>query len=101
MRDDSHIQATLQEAAHYENIAAQRKTDAANLEMDTARERNRPFHLLRPAMFPDGNQWCALYGENLQAGVAGFGESPHLASIDFDVNWLNPGRFPHATTQEP
>ena len=24
----------------------------------------------------DGDQWCALLGENLQVGVAGFGDSP-------------------------
>ena len=23
----------------------------------------------------DGDQWCALYGEDLQVGVAGFGET--------------------------
>jgi hypothetical protein len=24
----------------------------------------------------DGDKWCALYGENLQEGCAGFGETP-------------------------
>jgi hypothetical protein len=47
----------------------------------------RPSILLRPALVIDGNQWCALYGEDLQAGVAGFGESPALAFSDFDRNW--------------
>jgi hypothetical protein len=32
--------------------------------------------------------WCALYGENIQDGVAGFGKSPSLAMIDFDANWF-------------
>jgi hypothetical protein len=27
--------------------------------------------VLRPRIFIDGNQWCVLYGENLQDGVAG------------------------------
>lgn len=49
----------------------------------------RPFMLLRPRMFPDGNQWCALYGDNLQEGVAGFGDTPEQASIQFDVQWRN------------
>jgi hypothetical protein len=35
----------------------------------------------------DGNKWCVLYGENLQDGVAGFGDSPDLASRDFDRAW--------------
>jgi hypothetical protein len=52
-------------------------------------ERKRPFMLLRPRMFPDGDQWCALYGDNLQEGVAGFGDTPDKASRDFDIQWLN------------
>ena len=52
-------------------------------------ERKRPFMLLRPKMFPDGDKWCALYGDNLQEGVAGFGNTPNLASIQFDIEWLN------------
>lgn len=56
---------------------------------ENATELNRPFMLLKPKVFPDGNMWCALYGENLQAGVCAFGETPHQASIQFDVEWLN------------
>jgi len=32
----------------------------------------------------DGNKWCWLFGDNLQDGIAGFGDSPHLAAIDFN-----------------
>jgi hypothetical protein len=32
-------------------------------------------------LFKDGNQWCALEGENLQEGTAGFGTSPSEALI--------------------
>jgi hypothetical protein len=42
---------------------------------------------MRPAIYPDGDMWCALYGEDLQRGVAGFGETPELACADFDRNW--------------
>ena len=52
-----------------------------------AGEMQRPFVLLKPSMKPDGDHWCALYGENLQDGVCGFGETPDLAAIDFDKNW--------------
>ena len=52
-----------------------------------ALEAQRPFMLLRPRIYIDGNQWCALYGENLQDGVAGFGDSPELAAWDFDIAW--------------
>ena len=53
----------------------------------TQYEQQRPSVLLRPKLHPDGNTWCALYGEDLQAGVAGFGETPKLAMIDFDKNY--------------
>lgn len=33
--------------------------------------------------YPDGNAWCVLWGKNLQDGVAGFGETPYLAVLDF------------------
>lgn len=43
--------------------------------------------LLRPAVSIDGNKWCVLYGEDLQNGVAGFGDSPYLAMLDFNAAW--------------
>lgn len=39
---------------------------------------------MRPRLYIDGNQWCALYGENLMEGVAGFGDSPAAACYAFD-----------------
>ena len=32
----------------------------------------------------DGNQYCWLFGENLQVGIAGFGDTPYLAMLDFN-----------------
>jgi hypothetical protein len=55
----------------------------------TAAEQRRPCVLYRPALSIDGNQWCALYGEDLQSGIAGFGDTPHLAMLDFDNTWMN------------
>lgn len=46
-----------------------------------------PAAVYRPRMFIDGNQWCALYGDNLQDGVAGFGDSPAEAAHDFNRSW--------------
>lgn len=51
-------------------------------------ERLRPFILYRPKLFRDGDQWCALVGENIQEGVAGFGPSPAKAAYAFDAAWL-------------
>lgn len=47
----------------------------------------RPSVLMRPALAVDGDHWCALYGENLQDGVAGFGKSPAEAMAAFDIAW--------------
>lgn len=48
-----------------------------------------PSVLYRPGISRDGNQWCALYGANLQEGVAGFGDSPELAMLAFDKAWCD------------
>lgn len=46
-----------------------------------------PSVLYRPKLSIDGDQWCALYGDNLHDGVAGFGNSPQLAMRAFDIAW--------------
>lgn len=51
-------------------------------------EMQRPSAIYRPVLNIDGNQWCALYGPNLQEGVCGFGDSPALAMYEFDKAWL-------------
>lgn len=38
----------------------------------------------------DGNQWCILYGENLQEGIAGFGGTPDAAMRDFEMKFTDP-----------
>lgn len=57
--------------------------------LQNAHEHRRPAVLFRPALFQDGNQWCALYGENIQSGIAGFGDTPEKAMLNFDIQWLN------------
>lgn len=57
---------------------------------DAAAKYERPSVLMRPKISIDGNQWCALYGDNLQDGVAGFGSTPADAMWDFDRNWGAP-----------
>ncbi len=43
--------------------------------------------ILKHSIKKDGDQWCVLYGDNLQDGVAGFGKSPYLAVLNFNENW--------------
>jgi hypothetical protein len=47
----------------------------------------RPSAVYRPVISLDGNMYCALYGEDLMAGCAGFGETMEAAMADFDQNW--------------
>jgi hypothetical protein len=53
----------------------------------TEQARRAPHVLMRPVISIDGNMWCVLYGDNLQDGVAGFGDTPEAACADFDKNW--------------
>ena len=46
-----------------------------------------PHVLMRPQVLEDGDKWCALYGEDIQVGIAGWGDTPAEAMADFDKNW--------------
>lgn len=82
------VESVMREAniSHYVERAFYAVAEAAG---EVAREHLRPFMLLKPRIFMDGDQWCALYGDNLQDGVAGFGDTPAQAAIQFDIEWLN------------
>lgn len=56
---------------------------------EAAWEQLRPSVVFKPALSKDGNMWCALFGDNLQVGVAGFGETPAKAMYAFDSAWLS------------
>ena len=49
---------------------------------------SRPSYWLRPKLERIGKKWRALYGENPQDGVAGFGDTPDQAFADFDKWWF-------------
>ena len=73
------------ESAYAAHMIVQQVTQAAT---DIALAITRPSAVFRPALTIDGDQWCALYGQNLQDGVAGFGSSPEAAMADFDRKWV-------------
>ena len=81
----------LHAAASYSFEAASRDNDTSRINQSTALERNRPFMLLRPSIYPDGNQWCVLLGEDLQSGVCAFGDTPAKAALEFDAQWMTAG----------
>ena len=54
-----------------------------------AMEMGRPAVVFKPTLSLDGNQYCALLGDDLMSGVAGFGDTAAAAFDDFDKNFLN------------
>ena len=71
------------------NVRAEsaRRSQIMDEEMNAVIARSLPSSLYRPALSVDGDKWCALYGDSLQEGVAGFGDSPAEAYADFNVAW--------------
>ena len=45
------------------------------------------FQMLKPELKQDGNQWCVLYGDNLQVGITGFGDTPYEAIRNWNQAW--------------
>ena len=85
----SAIESALRDAniGHYAEMAAETiRVAAAGVEAEST----RPCVLFRPHVSVDGDMWCALYGDDLQSGVAGFGRSPEEAMCDFDAEWKKP-----------
>jgi hypothetical protein len=58
-----------------------------NVELLETEQQYKRFAMLKPKIYKDGNEWCVLYGENIIEGVAGFGNTPHQAVIDWEANW--------------
>ena len=76
----------------YQSMAANAICHAASMAGEEVRasaaEYGRPSVVWKPRLFIDGDQWCALFGEDIQNGVAGFGDSPANAMWDFDKEWV-------------
>jgi hypothetical protein len=47
-------------------------------------EYTRPSFMYRIIPYKDGEQWCALLGQNVQDGIVGFGDTPARALRSFD-----------------
>ncbi len=60
-----------------------------NNQWNAAQCAQAPSVLYRPRLMADGTKWCALYGDNLQEGVAGFGDTPAEAMHEFDKAWAS------------
>lgn len=82
------IGAAVEAAMRDANIQHYVERFADTLRLAVA-EYERPSVLFRPGLSVDGNQWRALYGDNLQDGIAGFGDTPEMAIQEFDKQWRN------------
>jgi len=69
----------------YETLTLEAKHNAA-----IEAEEYNLVAVLKPRIFIDGNQWGVLYGDTIQDGVAGFGETAYLAVLAFNKAWEKP-----------
>lgn len=72
----------------YQNEISHNVSMAFEKVKEVANSFYNPSVQYRPRIYIDGNKWCALYGDNLQDGVCGFGDSPAEAMQDFDKEWF-------------
>lgn len=67
-----------------------RVAEIIGIESDRAERERLWATVLRARIFPDGNMWCCLYGENVQEGIAGFGNTPEQAMWEFEKAMSQP-----------
>lgn len=92
---NQHINSSPPESpADWDFMSARQRYEASLEEYNAAYEHaarakamNTPSFMLRPSISLDGDKWCVLYGENIQDGVAGFGDTPEKAMSAFDLAW--------------
>jgi len=93
--DGSYFKMHTQAANRIDQLEAQLRDSQDQLAATTAKleqaeaelEALPPHLLMKPNLSLDGNKWCALYGVDLQEGVAGFGETIEDALKEFDIEW--------------
>lgn len=72
----------MNDTSHYDSILFQEKLRAAETESDY-----KLFSMIKPGLTIDGDQWCCLYGDDLQSGIVGFGKSPIEAIRQWNGEW--------------
>lgn len=77
----------IQQAIRTENLGHYFAMAMEDIKLSAAIQ-SEPSAVYRPKLSIDGDQWYALYGENLQDGVAGFGSSPAEAMAAFNKAWF-------------
>jgi hypothetical protein len=72
--------------SHKHNKGKNMTTETLNEELHNAcmdKQRLDIINATGAKLSRDGNQWCWLLGENLQEGIAGFGDTPYDAMLKF------------------
>ena len=85
MTQEDFLQIESSQRQHFDVMEHQSKMNV----LVEAEEMNL-FSILKPKTSIDGNQYCVLYGEDLQSGVAGFGDTLMLAIYDFNKSFHKP-----------
>lgn len=68
----------------YPEYLNNRVSELLAMEADGADKRRLWAVVLGANVFRDGDQWCALYGKNIQEGIAAFGDCPADAVNAFE-----------------
>lgn len=56
---------------------------------DLACAQTAPHVIYKPKIYLDGNEWCALLGDDIATGICGFGSTPEKACEAFDQVWAH------------
>jgi hypothetical protein len=85
MTPEEAVQVESSQRQHFETLLHQERSILASqqLEYDL-------FATLRPRVFQDGSQFCVLHGDDLQSGIAGFGDTVYKAICDFNMAFHRP-----------
>jgi hypothetical protein len=86
-REEDLYQQELMLIGHKQDNEDRLQRERLALFIQQQEHHDRPSTKHQPRLSIDGNMWCALFGEDLMNGVAGFGKSPAEAYAEFDKAW--------------
>jgi len=79
----------MDELRQIESSQRQHNEQAEHLmrvELLETEQQYKRFAMLKPRVYMDGDKWCVGYG-SMPEGVFGFGDTPHDALLDWEVQW--------------
>lgn len=94
-RQDELLEIESSQRQHFAVLEHEEAMAALTIKSDLA-----SFEVLHPTITKDGDKWCVLYGNNLQDGIAGFGDTIHAAIIDFNGQFERKAAMPKIETPE-